>query len=86
MTQAWHLAQMNIGTLVGPEGDPRVQPFFDALDEVNALAEASPGFVWRLTDESGQNATGVAFTADPLLLPNMSVWESAEALFDFVYK
>ena len=55
----WHLAQMNIGTMVGPKGDPRVQPFFDALDEINALAEASPGFVWRLTDEYGQNATGI---------------------------
>ena len=49
MTQAWQLAQMNIGTMLGPKGDPRVQPFYDALDEVNALAEASPGFVWRPT-------------------------------------
>ena len=86
MTQGWQLAQMNIGTMVGPQGDPRVQPFFDALDEINALAEASPGFVWRLTDESGQNATGIHHAIDPLLLVNMSVWESAEALFDYVYK
>ena len=86
MTEAWQLAQMNIGTMVGPRGDPRVQPFFDALDAVNALAEASPGFVWRLTDESGQNATGIQYAADPLLLVNMSVWESAEALFDYVYR
>jgi len=86
MTQAWHLAQMNIGTMVGPQGDPRVQPFFDALDEINALAEAAPGFVWRLTDETGQNATGIQYAADPLLLVNMSVWDSAESLFDYVYK
>jgi hypothetical protein len=86
MSEAWHLAQINIGTMVGPKGDPRVQPFYDALDEINALAETSPGFVWRLTDETGQNATGVPFTIDPLALPNMSVWESVEALYDFVYK
>lgn len=86
MTQAWHLAQLNIGTMVGPQGDPRVQPFFDALDEINALAEASPGFVWRMTGEGGQNATDISYAIDPLLLANMSVWESAESLFDYVYK
>jgi len=86
MTQAWQLAQMNIGTMVGPKGDPRVQPFYDALDQINLLSEASPGFVWRLTDESGQNATGIQYAADPRLLVNLSVWESAEALFDYVYK
>jgi hypothetical protein len=86
MTQAWHLAQLNIGTMLGPQGDPRVQPFYEALDEINALAEASPGFVWRLTGDGGQNATDIAYTIDPLLLANMSVWESAEALFDYAYK
>lgn len=86
MTQAvWHLAQINIGRLVAPRGDPRVQPFFDALDRINALAEASPGFVWRLKDEGG-NATDMALGGDPLLIPNMSVWTDADALFDFVYR
>lgn len=81
----WHLAQVNIGRLVAPQGDPRVQPFFDALDRINALAEASPGFVWRLTGE-GDNATDIQATPDPLLIPNMSVWEDAESLFAFVYR
>lgn len=81
----WHLAQVNIGRLVAPEGDPRVQPFFDALDTVNALAEASPGFVWRLTGD-GNNATDIQATPDPLLIPNMSVWADAESLFAFVYR
>jgi len=85
MSNGWHLAQVNIGRLVAPRGDPRVQPFFDALDEVNALAEQSPGFVWRLTGE-GNNATDILPTADPLLLINMSVWEDAESLFQFVYR
>lgn len=83
--QDYHLAQINIGRLVAPEGDPRVQPFFDALDRINALADATPGFVWRLQDESG-NATGISYAPDPLLAVNMSVWTDADALFDFVYR
>jgi hypothetical protein len=85
MSNGWHLAQVNIGKMVALKGDPRVQPFFDALDEINALAEISPGFVWRLTGE-GNNATDILPTADPLLLINMSVWEDAESLFQFVYR
>jgi hypothetical protein len=85
MNAGWHLAQVNIGRLVAPEGDPRVQPFFDALDRVNALAEASPGFVWRLTGE-GNNATDLRPTPDSLLAVNMSVWTDADALFAFVYR
>jgi hypothetical protein len=81
----WHLAQINIGRLVAPKGDPRVQPFFHALDRVNAIADASPGFVWRLQSESG-NATDIAFSPDPLLAVNMSVWADAGALFAFVYR
>ncbi len=83
--QDYHLAQVNIGRLIAPKGDPRVQPFFDALDRINALAESSPGFVWRLKDEGG-NATDIVCSPDPLLIPNMSVWIDAESLFDFVYR
>jgi hypothetical protein len=85
MTAGWHLAQINIGRLVAPQGDPRVQPFFDALDRVNALAEESPGFVWRLKGE-GNSATDLQPTADPLLIPNMSVWADPESLFQYVYR
>jgi hypothetical protein len=84
-TEAWHLAQINVGRLVAPPGDPRVEPFFSELDRINALADASPGFVWRLQDESG-NATAIRPTADPLFAVNMSVWADADALFAFVYR
>jgi hypothetical protein len=84
-TPAWHLAQINVGRLVAPQGDPRTADFFAALDRINALADASPGFVWRLQDESG-NATGIRTTPDPLFAVNMSVWENADALFTFVYR
>lgn len=81
----WQLAQINVGRLVAPQGDPRVQPFFDALDRINALADESPGFVWRLQSESG-NATDILPTSDPLFIVNMSVWSDADALFKFVYR
>jgi hypothetical protein len=81
----WHLAQINAGRLVAPRGEPEVAPFFEALDRINALAERSPGFVWRLQSEGG-NATDIQTTSDPLFLVNMSVWVDAEALFDFVYR
>jgi hypothetical protein len=86
MSRAWHLAQINVGRMLGPRGDPVVQGFYDELDRVNALADGSPGFVWRLVGEAGANATDIQPTADPLLLMNMSVWTDAESLFDFVYR
>ena len=85
MNGEWHIAQINVGRLVAPNGDPRVRPFFDALDRVNALADASPGFVWRLQDEAG-NATAIQVTPDPLFIINISVWTDPDSLFDFVYR
>ncbi len=82
---AWHLAQMNVGTTLYPLDDPRMSGFVDRLDAVNALAEASAGFVWRLQSDSG-NATDIKTSDDPNFIVNMSVWQSAEALFEFVYK
>jgi Domain of unknown function (DUF3291) len=85
VTQRWQLAQINVGRLIAPPDDPRVTPFFDALDRVNALADRSQGFVWRLQTESG-NATDIKTTDDPLFILNMSVWDDADALFQFVYR
>jgi len=81
----WHIAQMNVGTVRFPTEDPRLAGFMNRLDEINALAEASPGFVWRLQSDQG-NATDIVLTDNPLFLVNMSVWESVEALFAFVYR
>lgn len=81
----WHLAQINVGRMVAPRGDARVAPFFDALDRINALADHSSGFIWRLQSESGK-ATDVQTTSDPLFLVNMSVWLDAESLSEFVYR
>jgi len=81
----WHIAQLNVGRLIAPTDSPAVTDFMAALDRVNALADHSPGFVWRLQSDSG-NATDIQVSADPQFLVNMSVWQSVEALFDFVYR
>jgi heme-degrading monooxygenase HmoA len=83
---AYHLAQVNIGRFIKQPVDPANADFMEALDHVNALAEASPGFIWRLKGE-GNNATDIRPSdADPRLAINMSVWESPEALAAFVYR
>jgi hypothetical protein len=81
----WQLAQVNVGRLVAAHDDARVGGFFAQLDAINALAEASPGFVWRLQGDGG-NATDLQPTPDPRFIVNISVWDDAEALFGFVYK
>jgi hypothetical protein len=82
---AHHLAQLNVARALAPLDSPLLADFMAALDDVNAIAEASPGFVWRLKGE-GDNATDIRLDDDPLLLVNMSLWQTVEALFDFVYR
>ncbi len=85
MNAHWHIAQINVGTTLYPTDDPRMSGFMSKLDEINALAERSPGFVWRMQSESG-NATDIDVGGPPLYIANMSVWASVEALYEFVYK
>ena len=80
-----HLAQLNVGRLRAPVGDPLVAEFIDNLDRINAIADASPGFVWRLQTEEG-NATAVRPYEDESILINLSLWESLDALADYVYR
>ncbi len=82
---AHHLAQLNIGRLRASTDDPLVAEFMDALDEINALAEASPGFVWRFQTDEG-NATAERPFEDDTILVNFSTWASVEALADYVYR
>ncbi len=79
------LAQINIGRILAPMGSAVMKEFEDNLDHINALAEKSPGFVWRLKDENN-NATSIKAFDDNYILINMSVWESVDALFNFVYR
>jgi hypothetical protein len=85
MATTLHLAQLNIGRIRYPLDDPRMADFVNNLDRVNAIAEHTPGFIWRLQDNSG-NATAIHAFDDPRMLLNMSVWEPVEALERFVWQ
>lgn len=81
----WHLAQINVAKIVGENiSDPVMERFVAQLDEINTLAEASPGFVWRLKDESN-NATNLNPYNDQRIIVNISVWQSLDELMKFVY-
>ena len=81
----FHLAQVNIGRVRAPLDDPIMEGFRTQLDPINALADRTPGFVWRLQTEDG-NAMAIRPFADERMAINMSVWESLEALKEYVYK
>jgi Domain of unknown function (DUF3291) len=81
-----HLAQLNVARLRAPEGDPQVADFFDNLLRINQLGDDSPGFVWRLQDDSGVGATDIKAWEDPLMILNLTVWESVEALKAYAYR
>lgn len=80
----YHLAQLNIARMLAPIDDPVMADFVANLDPINALADQSQGFVWRLQTTEG-NATSLRVFDDDFLIVNMSVWESVEALHQYVY-
>lgn len=85
LVTTYHLAQVNISRLLAPLDSPRLAGFVAKLDEVNATADAAPGFVWRLRTEDN-NATAIRVFDDDSIIVNMSVWESLESLADFVFR
>jgi hypothetical protein len=85
MDPLWHLAQVNIALPLEPLDAPLLADFVAALDPINALADASPGFVWRLQGADG-NSTSIRAFGDDRIVVNMSVWKSLPALAEFVYR
>ncbi len=83
--EGFHLAQINVARALAPLDDPLLAGFVARLDDINALADRSPGFVWRLQSEVG-NATDIQVSDDPKVIVNMSVWEDLESLFAYVYR
>jgi heme-degrading monooxygenase HmoA len=79
-----HLAQINIGRIKAPFDDPSMAGFVNRLADINALADRTPGFVWRLQTDEG-NATSLRPFDDDRIALNMSVWESLDALRAYVY-
>lgn len=80
-----NIAELNVARALYPLDDSRMAGFTNALDTINAIADRSPGFVWRLQSDSG-NATDIKYTDDPQIIANMSVWKSADTLEQFVWQ
>lgn len=81
---SFHLAQANVAYALADAADPRLADYIARLDEMNQLAEASPGFIWRyLTDSRDPRQREFP---DPRVLFNMSVWESIDALHAYTYR
>lgn len=81
----YQLAQLNIASMIAPLDSPTMAEFVAQLAPINALADESEGFVWRLIGD-GDDATSLRPFPDPQMLVNMSVWESLEALSNYAYK
>jgi hypothetical protein len=82
---SYHIAQVNIGRIRAELDDPVMSGFVNRLEEINALADASPGFVWRLQTNEG-NATYFRPYGDERTLLNMSVWRDVASLRHYVYQ
>ena len=80
----YHLAQLNIAMLREPLESPGMADFVANLERINALAEASPGYLWRLQDEAGDATAIRPFGAEVLV--NLSLWRDMQSLSDYVYK
>jgi heme-degrading monooxygenase HmoA len=80
----WHLAQVNVAYAVADEDDPAMAEFIAQLDEINQLADRSPGFVWRYISDTRDPAQREF--ADSRVLFNMTVWQSVDALHAFTYR
>ena len=82
----YHIAQINVARMIGVNiDDPVMKEFVDNLDRVNEMAESSPGFIWRLKDESN-NASSFDPYKDDKIIINISVWQDIESLENFTYK
>lgn len=80
----YELAQLNIARMLAPKDSPQLADFVANLDRINALAEAAPGFVWRLKDDSGSAMSFQPFGDD--IIVNLSVWRDVESLRAYVYE
>lgn len=80
-----HIAELNIARLKYEISDPRVSDFVNNLNRVNAVAERSEGFVWRLVEDAAKGETSVIMD-DPRVIPNLSVWRDVVSLENFVFQ
>ena len=81
---AFHLAQLNVGRLLVPLASAEMDEFRALLDEINAIADRTPGFVWRML-QADTDPTPFQRNPDDVMLVNMSVWSDMESLERYVY-
>jgi hypothetical protein len=84
--EQYHLAQVNTAILRAPLDTPEMADFVAQISRVNAIADADPGFVWRLRSEGADDATSIRAFEDERILITLTVWKSLEALLDYVYR
>jgi hypothetical protein len=80
----YELAQLNVARMKEPLESPTMADFVANLDRINALAESSPGFLWRLQTEEG-DATALRPLGEDTLV-NVSVWRDVQSLNKYVYQ
>ncbi len=80
----YQLAQINIAHAIDNLDSNTLAGFVSRLDEINLLAESSPGYVWRVVP--GEDPGYKPGYTDPRMIVNLSVWESIESLKAFVYQ
>jgi hypothetical protein len=85
-TPGYELAQVNIARPLAPMDSAQLADFVAALGPINALADAAPGFVWRLMTDGADNAAGISVFADDAFIVNMSVWRDLQTLGEFVFR
>ena len=85
MKTQFQIAQVNVARMRAPMDDPLLAGFVANLEGINALADSSPGFVWRLQTDAG-DATSLRPYDDDRILFNLSVWATPEDLREFVYR
>ncbi|GAA1754168.1 DUF3291 domain-containing protein [Nonomuraea bangladeshensis] len=86
MLSVMHLAQLNLAHMRAPIDSPELAEFVALLEPINALADAAPGFVWRLKESESDPTATVQHEYGDYLLVNFSVWESLESLWNYVYR
>ncbi|MDT0554545.1 DUF3291 domain-containing protein [Patiriisocius hiemis] len=80
-----HIAQLNIAEAKDHMESETMKDFVANTDRINALAEAHPGFIWRLVGEDSNDSYDMELWDSPFIITNMSVWKDRESLFDYVY-
>jgi heme-degrading monooxygenase HmoA len=84
MLAVYELAQANVAYMLTAQDDPRIAEYMARLDEMNHIADAAPGFVWRYLTDSRDPAQREF--DDPRVLFNLSVWKSVDALHAYTYR